>query len=160
MKLSKNFWLSELTNSRTAKLEGIKNNPSSVEIDNLKRLCENVLQPTRDYIGEPININSGFRSKKLNTAIGGSKTSSHMKGEASDIESGNDTNNVEMFCFIADNLDFDQLIIYKSTEGRPRFVHVSYAEGNNRNQTLLKRDGGGYELTNSDAVKEEFPDWT
>lgn len=159
MKLSNNFTLSELTNSQTAKAKRINNSPNLSHIDNLKRLCENILQPLRDYMGEPIKVNSGFRSKKLNFAIGGSKTSSHMKGEAADIECDNDKKNPEIFLFILQNLDFDQLIIYKSEEGKPRFVHVSYSEGNNRNQAMIKRDAGGYELIDLDGIQAEFFDW-
>jgi hypothetical protein len=156
MKLSKNFQLSEFTRSQTASKHNIKNEPSQVEIENLRALCLNVLQPLREYIGKPIKINSGYRCEELNKKIGGSKTSSHKKGEASDIECDNDKENVNLFLYIIETLDFDQAIIYKSTKGEPRFVHVSYREGSNRNQAMIKRDGGGYELTDSEKIKKEF----
>ena len=156
MKLSKNFNLSEFTRSQTASNHGIKNEPSEIEIENLRRLCVNILQPLRDQVGKAIKINSGYRSEELNKKVGGSKTSSHKKGEASDIECDQDRENVNLFLYIIENLDFDQLIIYKSTTGQPRFVHVSYREGSNRNQAMIKRDGGGYELTDAEKIKKEF----
>ena len=156
MQITSNFSLKELISSDRAKREGISNMPGDKEIVNLIRLCENVLQPLRDFMGKPIKINSGYRSKELNTKVGGSKTSSHMKGEAADIECDNDELNIKMFKYILENLDFDQCIIYKSVYGRPRFVHVSYAKTENRKQALLKRDGGGYEITNVDLVLKEF----
>ena len=156
MKITNNFSLKELISSDTAKRENISNMPGSREMSNLVSLCNNVLQPLREFMGRPIKINSGYRSPKLNTKIGGSRTSSHMKGEASDIECQDDRLNIKMFKYILENLEFDQCIIYKSVYGRPRFVHVSYSKTENRNQALLKRDGGGYELTNVQSVLKEF----
>jgi len=159
MQLSKNFRLNEFTRSDTASSRGIKNEPNEVQIDNLKELCLNVLQPLREYLGKPIKVNSGYRSEELNKAIGGSKTSSHKKGEAGDIEVSGDKLNVRAFCYIVDSLEFDQVIIYKAKDGRPRFVHVSFTKGKNRKQAMLKRDGGGYELTDTGKVREEFKEW-
>jgi len=88
MQLTKNFNLGELTHSITARNRGIKNEPNQEQIENLKALCEKVLQPLRDKINRSIIISSGFRSKELNTAIGGAKTSQHMAGEAADITLG------------------------------------------------------------------------
>ena len=102
MKLSKNFSLSEMTRSYTATKKGIENTPNDPQIENLRILCDNVLQPLRDALG-PITISSGFRSIKLNTAIGGSGTSQHcaLKGAASDIDLG--SRNAEVFNYIKDN---------------------------------------------------------
>ena len=82
MKLSKNFSLNEMTKSQTALRRGIDNEPTNDEIDNLRILCEYVLQPVREHFGKPVTINSGFRSKELNKAIGGSTTSDHCKFQA------------------------------------------------------------------------------
>lgn len=156
MKITKNFSLIELISSDTAKRENISNMPGNKEMSNLVELCENVLQPLRNFMGKSIKVNSGYRSPKLNTKIGGSRTSSHMKGEAADIECDNDNFNIKMFKFILENLQFDQCIIYKSKYGRPRFVHVSFSKIENRKQSMLKRDGGGYELINVKSVLKEF----
>jgi uncharacterized protein YcbK (DUF882 family) len=82
--LSKNFWLQEFTTSPTADRLGLKNSPGPAEIANLKRLCETILQPARDVLG-PLRINSGFRSSKVNKAVGGSSTSAHLSGFAADV---------------------------------------------------------------------------
>jgi zinc D-Ala-D-Ala carboxypeptidase len=131
-KLSKNFTLYELLYSPTAFEKGLMHLQMDItekEILNLKRLCENVLQPLRDYMKSPININSGYRSKALNDAIGGSKTSDHMKAMAADI---NCSNFPKAFEYLK-KLKFRQLIRY----GEPiRFIHISYNEFDNKCQVL------------------------
>ena len=99
MKLSKNFTLGEMIQSQTAIRKNIDNTPNGNQILNLIDLCENVLQPLRDYFG-PIHISSGFRSQKLNVAIGGSTTSQHcaLNGAAADIDMGE--KNREIFEYI------------------------------------------------------------
>jgi zinc D-Ala-D-Ala carboxypeptidase len=137
MKLSKNLTLKEVTKSDTANRLGIDNTPEEFDIKNLRAIAEEVFQPLRDHFGVPLFVSSGFRSKKLNKAIGGSKYSQHMVGEALDIDAdvyGRVTNR-ELFMFIKENLIFDQLIWEFGDDDTPDWVHVSYKEkGQNRKQ--------------------------
>jgi len=140
MKLSKNLDLGELTRSESAKRAGISNTPTAEHIENMKKLATNIFQPIRDHFGVPIFISSGYRSKQLNDRIGGSSTSQHSSGEAIDIDmdgSSNDVTNKEVFDFIKDNLEFDQLIWEFGTKNNPDWVHVSYeSTGRQRKQVL------------------------
>ena len=137
MKLSKNLTLKEVTKSDTANRLGIDNTPEEFDIKNLRAIAEEVFQPLRDHFGVPLFVSSGFRSKKLNKAIGGSKYSQHMVGEALDIDAdvyGRVTNR-ELFMFIKENLIFDQLIWEFGDDDTPNWVHVSYKDkGQNRKQ--------------------------
>ena len=137
MKLSKNLTLKEVTKSNTANRLGIDNTPEEFDIKNLRAIAEEVFQPLRDHFGVPLFVSSGFRSKKLNKAIGGSKYSQHMVGEALDIDAdvyGRVTNR-ELFMFIKENLIFDQLIWEFGDDDTPNWVHVSYKDkGQNRKQ--------------------------
>lgn len=85
MKLSANFDLSEMTVSQSAARLGLSNKPGAAETNNLKRLCQDVLQPLRDYLKKPVLISSGYRSPAVNRAVGGASTSAHMTGRAADI---------------------------------------------------------------------------
>lgn len=137
MKLSQHFTISEMTKSQTAERKRIDNVPNLEEVESLKSLCVNVLEKIRSHFGKPVTINSGFRCIKLNKAIGGSKTSQHVKGEAADIEiSGVD--NLILAKWIKENLQFDQLICEFYTPGVPDsgWVHVSWSRAKNRNQVL------------------------
>lgn len=140
MKLSKNLDLGELTRSESAKRAGIPNTPTAEHIENMKKLATNIFQPIRDHFGVPIFISSGYRSKQLNDRIGGSSTSQHSSGEAIDIDmdgSSNGVTNKEVFDFIKDNLEFDQLIWEFGTKNNPDWVHVSYeSTGRQRKQVL------------------------
>ena len=139
MKLSNNLELVEVTRSETAKRKGIINEPTSEHLINLKELANKVFQPIREHFKAPIFISSGYRSKALNKAIGGSSSSSqHCKGEAIDIDmdgSSSGVTNADVFNFIKTNLDFDQLIWEFGTANNPNWVHVSYST-NNRKQIL------------------------
>mgnify|MGYP001161214107 FL=1 len=128
MKLSQNLSLKECTKSITASRKGIDNTPGEKEIANLKQIAENVFQPIRDHFGVPIYISSGYRSKKLNTAIGGSRTSQHCQGRALDLDADvfGRVTNAEIFHYIKDCLDFDQLIWELGDDSNPAWVHVSY----------------------------------
>jgi hypothetical protein len=145
MQLSKNLALSEVTRSETAKRKGISNMPTPEHIENFKKLAENVFQPIRDHFGVPIRISSGYRSKELNTAIGGSLSSQHCSGEAIDIDmDGTTITNAEIFHFIKDNLLWDQLIWEFGTDKNPDWVHVSYeSTGKQRKQILKAVKKGG-----------------
>ena len=137
MKLSKNLSLKEATKSNTATRLGIKNEPEQWEINNLRAIAENIFQPVRDHFGVPIGISSGYRCKELNTAIGGSKYSQHMIGEALDIDADiyGKVTNAEIFNYIKNNLEWDQMIWEFGDDEEPNWVHVSYKEaGQNRKQ--------------------------
>ena len=146
MKLSKNLTLAEVTKSATAKRRGISNDPTIDHMENLKAVAENIFQPMRDYFKVPIMISSGYRSKELNDAIGGSLASQHSKGEALDIDcpSYSGLSNREVFEYIKEHLTFDQLIWEFGNESDPAWVHVSYKRsGRNRGEILrAKRNKG------------------
>ena len=139
MNLSANFSLKELTKSDTATRLGIDNTPDAETIDNLKTLCDKVLQPVREHFGKSVTVNSGYRSPELNSspAVGGSKTSDHCKGMAADIEIAG-VANAELAQWIMDNLDYTQLILEFYTQGIPDsgWVHVSYDPKNLKKQEL------------------------
>ena len=137
MNLSANFSLKELTKSDTATRLGIDNTPDDETIDNLKTLCEKVLQPVRDHFGKSVTVNSGFRSSETNQATGGSKSSDHVKGQAADIEIAG-VANADLAQWIMDNLDYTQLILEFYTQGIPDsgWVHVSYDPNNLKKQEL------------------------
>lgn len=145
MKLSKNLDLSEVMRSESAKRLGIKNMPTEEHLNNLKITAEKVFQPIRDHFGKPIRVSSGYRSKALNEAIGGSKTSQHCFGQALDIDmDGTGIWNSEIFKYIKENLNFDQLIWEYGDDTNPAWVHVSYvSEEKNRNM-ILKATKNGY----------------
>jgi len=126
MNLSRNFSLQELTKSDTAIRKGINNNPNAGQIEKLKELCENILQPVRDHFGR-IKITSGFRSEELCFAIGSSVNSQHTKAEAADFECMG-TDNAELADWIYKNLPFDQLILEFYTPGEPNsgWIHCSF----------------------------------
>lgn len=145
MQLSKNLSLAEVIRSETAKRKGISNMPTEAHIENFKLLAEKVFQPIRDHFGVPIHISSGYRSKALNESIKGSSTSQHCSGEAIDIDmDGTAIKNAEIFNFIKDNLEFDQLIWEFGTDANPDWVHVSYeSTGKQRKQILKAKKVGG-----------------
>ena len=126
MNLSRNFTLSEMTKSDTAIRKGINNNPNAEQIEKLKALCENILQPVRDHFGR-VKITSGFRSVDLCMAIGSSANSQHAKAEAADFECVG-VDNAELADWIKDNLPYDQLIVEYYTPGEPNsgWIHCSY----------------------------------
>ena len=126
MNLSRNFTLSELIKSDTAIRKGINNNPNAEQIEKLKALCENILQPVRDHFGR-VKVTSGFRSVELCTAIGSSANSQHAKAEAADFEVIG-TDNAELFDWIKANLTPDQLILAFYTPGEPNsgWIHCSW----------------------------------
>jgi hypothetical protein len=139
MQLSKNLALAEVMRSETAKRRGISNMPTPEHIENFKLLAENVFQPIRDHFGVPIILSSGYRSKALNTAVGGALSSQHCTGEAIDIDmDGTTVKNADIFNFIKDNLNFDQLIWEFGTNDNPDWVHVSYESTGKQRKQILK----------------------
>ena len=127
MSISKRISYKEGVYSRTATRLGIKNNPNAEQMKNMVAIAEEVFEPLRAWVGGPVKINSFFRSPELNKAIGGSTKSQHCQGQAIDLDDtfGRATN-AEMFEFIKQNLDFDQMIWEFGDEDNPDWVHVSY----------------------------------
>jgi len=145
MQLSKNLSLAEVIRSETAKRKGVSNMPTEAHIANFKLLAEKVFQPIREHFGVPIHISSGYRSAALNKAVGGSATSQHCTGEAIDIDmDGTSITNAQIFNYIKDNLEFDQLIAEFPVNSNPAWVHVSYeSSGKQRKQILVAKKVGG-----------------
>jgi uncharacterized protein YcbK (DUF882 family) len=120
----KYFTIAELCKSDTAVRKNIDNSPTSEIINNLEQLVRYILDPLREKYGKPIRVNGAYRCPELNKAVGGSKTSQHMTGQAADITVGTPDQNKKLFQLIIDmNLPFDQLIDEKNF----RWVHVSYS---------------------------------
>ena len=140
MNLSKNLSLAECVKSNTATRLGINNTPDDEWIvENLKAIAEAVFQPLRNAFGVPIYVSSGYRSLELNKAIGGSARSQHVQGRALDLDADvyGSCTNAEIFNYIRQNLEFDQLIWEYGTEDNPDWVHVSFVrDGVNRRRCL------------------------
>tara|TARA_R110001606_G_scaffold389025_1_gene554765 strand:- start:601 stop:1056 length:456 start_codon:yes stop_codon:yes gene_type:complete len=137
--ISKHISYKEGVYSNTATRVGINNDPNDEQLENMELIAREVFEPLRVWVGGPIKINSFFRSPELNTAIGGSGKSQHCKGQAIDIDDtfGKATN-AEMYHWIKENLDFDQMIWEFGDDENPNWVHVSYVSPReNRNRCLL-----------------------
>jgi len=131
--ISKNITYKEATHSETAIDKGVDNNPNVVQIESMRNVAEKIFQPVREHFNKPMRINSFFRSKELNKAIGGSGSSQHCKGEAIDVKGLSGLTNKEIFDYIRENLEFDQLI----NEYDYKWIHFSLKlEGGNRSQVL------------------------
>ena len=138
LKISKHISYKEAVHSATAKRRGIENTPNQEQLDNMYKVADFIFEPLRMYVGGAIKITSFFRRQELNKAIGGSTKSQHCKGQAIDIDDvfGYKTN-YEMFEYIRENLDFDQLIYEFGTNDNPDWIHVSYvSKKENRNRVL------------------------
>ena len=136
--LSKHVSMKEGVYSTTAKRLGLDNTPTEADIKNMELICEKIFEPLRAHVNGPIKINSFYRGPVLNKAIGGSKSSQHMTGQAMDID---DTysymSNADMYKFIKNNLDFDQIIWEFGNDDNPNWIHVSYVSAEaNRNRCL------------------------
>ena len=143
--ISKHISYKEGVHSITAIRKGIDNEPNEEQLANMKLVANNVFEPLRVFINGPIKVNSFFRSPDLNKAIGGSTKSQHCKGQAIDIDDtyGKATN-AEMYWWIKENLDFDQMIWEFGNNNNPDWVHVSYVSPDkNRNRCLkaYREDG-------------------
>ena len=143
MNLSRNFTLSELIKSDTAIRKGINNNPNAEQIEKLKLLCENILQPVRDHFGR-VKITSGYRSEELCAAIGSSARSQHAKAEAADFGCIC-VDNAELADWIKRELPYDQLILEFYTPGEPNsgWIHCSWIPEGRRASFLraFREDG-------------------
>ena len=134
MRLSKNFVLSEVTRSNTAKRLGIDNAPKNDHLKSMQRIISELAQPMREALG-PIRITSGYRSPELNRAIGGSSKSQHCKGQALDLQFWKDGQmcNKEIYDWVLkSNIEFDQMI----NEFDFAWVHISLKEKKNRKMVL------------------------
>ena len=144
-KISKHISYHEGTYSRTAERRDLDNTPNKEQLKCMKEVAENLFEPLRKWVGGPIKINSFFRGEPVNTAIGGSRKSQHMKGQAIDIDDtfGHKTN-AEMYHYIKDNLDFDQMIWEFGTDKNPNWVHISWVSHrpNRKKLTVAKKIKG------------------
>lgn len=134
MKLTENFTLEELIFSPTAIKKHINQKPSEQITANLKSLCEHILQPIRHHFKQTIKISSAYRSPELNKLIGGAGSSQHCLGEAADIDCNE--LNPDIFKYIKEHLEFDQLIWEFGTDAEPDWVHVSFSKDRKRKQVL------------------------
>jgi hypothetical protein len=119
----------------------------------MEEVAENLFEPLREWVGGPIKVNSFFRGKPVNTAIGGSRTSQHMKGQAIDIDDtfGYKTN-AEMYHYIKDNLDFDQMIWEFGNDKNPNWVHISWVSHrpNRKKLTIAYKENGRTKYINKE----------
>lgn len=116
------FSLEELLNTSITTLAN--NIPDWDSLENLLILCEKILDPLRAAFGKPLIVNSGYRSRSVNVAVGGVSTSQHLFGYAADISVRADCSLPDLFDLVQDlKLPFDQLIYYK----KRRFIHVSWS---------------------------------
>ena len=143
--ISKHISYHEGTYSRTGERRDLDNTPNAGQLKCMKEVAENLFEPLREWVGGPIKINSFFRGEPVNTAIGGSRKSQHMKGQAIDID---DTfghkKNAEMYHYIKDNLDFDQMIWEFGTDKNPNWLHISWVSHrpNRKKLTIAKKVDG------------------
>jgi zinc D-Ala-D-Ala carboxypeptidase len=137
MKLSENFTLQELIYSDTAVRMGIDNKPNDETVENLKILCENILEPIRSHFKAPVVVSSGYRSEAVCLAVGSSSKSQHIKGQAVDFEIFGIPNK-DVTDWVVQNLDYDQCILefWNDKEPNSGWVHCSYSKDNNRKQYL------------------------
>jgi len=143
--ISKHISYHEGTYSQTGVRRNLDNTPNEDQLKCMKEVSENLFEPLRKWVSGPIKINSFFRGEPVNTAIGGSTRSQHMKGQAIDIDDtfGHKTN-AEMYHYIKDNLDFDQLIWEFGTDKNPNWLHISWVSHrpNRKKLTIAKKVDG------------------
>jgi hypothetical protein len=134
MNLSKNLTLEEVTRTNT----GLPNVPGPAEVRALRLVAKMVFQPLRDALGVPIAVTSGYRSTRVNKAVGGSRTSAHTRGEALDLDAHvlGGTTNRAIFEWLLQNVEFDQLIWEYGDPDEPAWVHVGYRATGNRREVL------------------------
>jgi len=159
-KFSKHISWKEATGSATAKKLEINNTPNDEQLNNMQDLAEDLFEPLRERVGEPILINSFFRCEELNKAISGSATTSqHIKGCAIDLDATK-ISNCELFYIIKNEFEFDKLIWELGDDNNPAWIHVSYVKGNNRGLVYQakRKEGKGfttYHPFNLDQIEDE-----
>ena len=136
MNISKHITYLEATYSKTAKDKGITNIPNDVQLAAMQLVAEKCFEPLREWYGKPIRINSFFRSVELNRAVKGSKTSDHVKGMAIDLDAGSNVENLKLFNWLKDNVEFTQLIHEYGDKSGPEWLHISYNPNNLKTQLL------------------------
>ena len=142
--ISKHISYNEGVRSATATKLKIDNKPSDDILKKMVVVAEEVFEPLREWAKHPINVNSFYRCEDLNTALKGSKSSSHIKGEAIDISTLGKKTNGELFEYIKEKLEFDQLIWEFGNDVNPRWIHVSYKnKKDNRKEVLRAKYKGG-----------------
>jgi hypothetical protein len=139
MQLSKHLSRAEFERSETAINYGISNSMNSGQLAKAMALAINCFEPIREHLGKPIRVNSGYRSPAVNKRIGGALTSQHSLGEAIDL----DLHDRDLFEWIIDNVEYDQLIAEGGTDDSFAWFHISYREGRNRKQVLRMIKKGG-----------------
>jgi zinc D-Ala-D-Ala carboxypeptidase len=147
-KLSNNFSIREFTKSQTAKRKNIDNSIQDEKIfQSLIKLCQNIVQPIREHYKIPFSPNSGYRCPALNKAIGGSATSQHCLGQAVDIEIPT-VDNMSLFNFVKENLDYDQIILeyYDGVNPSSGWVHISYVSSEDNRKIAMTFDGSTYRI--------------
>ena len=140
-KISKHISFKEGIKSNTATRLGINNTPDDYQVSNMVNIAINLFEPLREFVGGPIKINSFFRCEDLNRAIGGSSRSQHCEGRAIDLDDtfGHKTN-AEMFHYIKNNLDFDQLIWEFGDDNNPDWVHVSFISFDENRKRIMRAE--------------------
>ena len=143
--ISEHISYKEATHSATALRRDLDNTPNDEQLKCMEEVAENLFEPLREWVGGPIKVNSFFRGEPVNTAIGGYRKSQHMKGQAIDIDDtfGHKTN-AEMYHYIKDNLDFDQMIWEFGSDENPNWVHISWVSHrpNRKKLTIAKKING------------------
>ena len=147
IRLSENFYLDEFTISQVSERNGYRNEPNEKQIENLRLLCVNVLQPLREIIQVPIFISSGFRSSIVNAAVGGRFNSQHLEGKAADFTVPGKVLK-EVFELIPRHFSFDQLIYEFG-----KWIHVSWNGDLNRRDVMISKKV--YGVTKYEIVKNE-----
>ena len=147
-RLSKHFKLRELEKSQVALRHGIDNTVKDETIfNNLKTLCGEILEPVRNHFGKPFTPSSGYRCLELNRKLGSRDTSQHTLGQAVDIEVPG-VDNEELFDYIKENLEYDQIILefYDGIDPKSGWVHVSYASLEDNRKNNFSYDGTNYRV--------------
>lgn len=154
MNLSPNFTLDEMIKSQAAMRRGWSNDPPPPAVQALRLLCFHVLEPVRLNFRRPVIVNSGYRSPRVNRAIGGAPNSQHVLGEAADIEIPGVANG-DLAIFIRDHVPFDQLILEAYTPGAPSsgWVHVSYRENRLRREVLTATPRAGAGMSYAQGLR-------
>lgn len=142
MYLSPHLELEEVCHSDTALRKGIDNNPPKELYSVLRQTANKIFEPAREHFNRPIIVSSGYRSPLLNKTIGGEPTSQHMKGEALDMVATAPFTNIDLFLFLLNNIEFDQLIAEDYLNGQPKWIHCSYtsAKPNRKEVWVAKRN--------------------
>jgi zinc D-Ala-D-Ala carboxypeptidase len=157
---SKHISWKEATGSNTAKKLDIDNTPTEDALANMKILADELFEPLRKKIDEPILVTSFYRSQELNNAIGGAATvSQHITGNAIDLDAIG-ISNCELFYIIKNEFDYDKLIWELGDDNNPAWIHVSYVKGNNRKLVYQakRKEGKGYSTYHSfelDKINED-----